>query len=244
MKINKSYFGDCLTIMKDFAPKSIDLIFTDLPYGQIAPKWDKNINMKELWSEYNRIIRDNGTILLFSAQPFTTKLITSNEKDFRYCWYWIKNQGTNFFHAKIMPIRRVEEICVFKKGTYNPQMSEGHKPTNSAKGCSNGRAYNGENKRDYKGGSTIRYPNNVLEFDCVDNYSRIHTSQKPIELVEYLIKTHSNEGDIVLDSCSGSGTIGLGAKNLGRNYIMIDNDYESYISSCNRVGEEIFEKNK
>lgn len=224
--------------MKNVNPKSIDLIFTDLPYGQIAPKWDKNIDIKELWHSFNRVIKDDGTILLFAAQPFTTKLISSNEKEFRYCWYWLKNQGTNFFHAKRMPIRRVEEICVFKRGKYNPQMSVGHKPTNSAKVCSNGRAYNGVNKRNYEGGKTERYPTNVLEFDSVDNYSRLHTSQKPLNLAEFLIRTYTNEGDIVLDPCSGSGTIGLAAKNTKRNYIMMDNDENSYMSSCRRVGEK------
>lgn len=156
--LNKIIFGDCLDIMKNISDKSIDMICADLPYGVTASKWDEHIDMLELWKQYNRIIKDNGTIALFSSQPFTTKLIASNEKDFRYCWYWIKNQATNFFHAKRMPTRKVEEICVFKKGKYYPQITDGHIPTNSAKGCSNGRTYHGTNTRDYKGGKTTRYP--------------------------------------------------------------------------------------
>lgn len=235
--VNKTYFGDCLEVMKIIPDKSVDLIFSDLPYGQTAPKWDEHIDIKSLWQQYNRILKNKGTILLFAAQPFTTKLIASNEKDFRYCWYWIKNQATNFFHAKRMPVRKIEEICVFKKGKYYPQITDGHIPTNSAKGCSNGKAYHGDKKRNYEGGKTTRYPNNVLDFKCVDNYSRVHSSQKPIELIEYMIKTYTDENDIVLDNCSGSGTSGLAAKNLNRNYIMIENDYNNYVLSCNRVGE-------
>jgi site-specific DNA-methyltransferase (adenine-specific) len=236
MKINEIYLGDCLELMpKHVEDKSIDMIFCDLPYGTTAPKWDKIIDFKKLWSEYNRVIKDNGTIVLFASQPFTTKLISSNEKDFRYVWYWVKNQATNFFHAKRMPTRKVEELVVFKKGKYNPQITDGHIPTNSAKGCSNGKAYHGTNTRDYEGGKTTRYPSHLLEFKCVDNYSRVHSSQKPIELIEYMIKTYTDEGDLVLDNCCGSGTTGLGAKNLNRNYIMMEQDPKYYEIACKRV---------
>ncbi len=138
---NKVHHGDCLEVMKQISNNSIDMVLCDLPFGITAPKWDEQINMSELWKQYNRILKKDGTIALFSSQPFTTKLISSNEKDFRYCWYWIKNQGTNFFHAKRMPIRKLEEICIFKKGKYYPQITEGHIPTNSAKGLSNGKVY-------------------------------------------------------------------------------------------------------
>ena len=243
MKINEIYLGDCLELMPKFVDdKSVDMIFCDLPYGMTAPKWDKIIDFKKLWSEYNRVIKDNGTIVLFASQPFTTKLISSNEKDFRYVWYWVKNQATNFFHAKRMPTRKVEELVVFKKGKYNPQITHGHPPTNSAKGSSNGNkyiqyyhAYHGTNPRDYEGGKTTSYPNHLLEFKCVDNYSRIHSSQKPIELIEYMIKTYTDKGDLVLDNCCGSGTTGLGAKNLNRNYIMMEQDPEYYEIACKRI---------
>ena len=216
------YNGDCLDLMNNIQDKSIDLILCDPPYGITAPRWDELINFDKLWAHYNRIIKNSGTIAIFSSQPFTTSLISSNIDDFRYCWYWIKNQGTNFFHAKRMPIRKVEEICIFKKGIYNPQITDGHIPTNSAKGFSNGNAYHGENKRNYEGGKTTRYPTNVLEFKCVDNYSRVHSSQKPVELLEYLIKTYTNEGETVLDNTMGSGSTGVACVNTNRDFIGIE----------------------
>jgi len=221
---NKIICGDCLEVMKDIPDKSIDFIFSDLPYGLTAAAWDRNINIAELWKQYNRIIKQVGTVALFSCQPFTTKLISSNEKDFRYCWYWMKNQGTNFFHAKRMPIRKVEEICIFKKGKYNPQISTGHVATNSAKGCSNGQAYFGTNTRNYQGGSTTRFPINILEFKCVDNYSRLHSAEKPVDLSEYIIKTYTDVGDVVLDSCIGVGTTAVACKNANRIYIGIEKE--------------------
>lgn len=229
--------GDCLELMKDIPDKSVDMICCDLPYGCTAPKWDEHIDMSLLWNQYKRIIKKNGSIILFSAQPFTTMLISSNPNDFRYCWYWIKNQGTNFFHAKRMPIRKVEEICVFGKGKYYPQITEGHTPTNSAKGCSNGKAYHGTNTRNYIGGKTSRYPVNVLEFPCVNNYSRKHSSQKPLELIEYLIKTYTDEGEFVLDNCMGSGTTGVGCKNLGRNFIGMELDETYFDIAVKRIEE-------
>ena len=186
--------GDCLEKMKDISDKSIDMILCDLPYGVTANNWDKHIDITILWEQYNRIV-SKGTIALFACQPFTTKLISSNEKDFRYCFYWIKNQTTNFFHAKHMPLRAVEEICIFKKGKYYPQITDGHVPTNSAKGCNNGKTYYGTSRRDYEGGKTTRFPNNVLTFSCVNNYSRLHSSEKPVDLLEYLIKTYTDIGD-------------------------------------------------
>ncbi len=235
MKNNEIYLGDCLELMNEIPDKSIDFICCDLPYGMTAPKWDEHIDMNELWKQYNRIIKKGGTIALFASQPFTTKLIASNEKDFRYCWYWIKNQGTNFFHAKSMPIRKVEEICIFKKGKYYPQHTEGHVPTNSAKGCSNGKAYHGISKRDYEGGKTTRYPTNILEFKCVDNYSRLHSSEKPVELIEYLINTYTDANDVVLDNCIGSGTTAVACKKTGRNFIGIEKDEKYFNIAKNRI---------
>lgn len=229
--------GDCLEKMKDIPNGRIDLILCDLPYGMTAPKWDENIDSVKLWEQYNRVIAKTGTIMLFASQPFTSKIISSNEKDFRYCWYWLKNQGTNFFHAKRMPIRKIEEICVFRKGKYHPQITDGHIPTNSAKGYSNGKAYHGTNKRDDEGGKTTRYPVNVLDFKCVDNYSRLHSSEKPIDLLEYLIRTYTDEGDTVLDNCMGSGTTGVACKNLNRNFIGIEIDPEYFKIAEKRINE-------
>ena len=240
MDLNRTYFGDCLEVMKLIDDKSIDMVLCDLPYGVTAAKWDENICIDKLWMQYNRVVKKDGVILLFGQQPFTSLLINSNQKSFKYCWYWVKNQGTNFFHAKRMPIRKVEEICVFGGRKYYPQITDGHIPTNSAKGCSNGKAYHGTNKRNYEGGKTTRFPTNILEYKCVDNYSRLHSAEKPIDLCEYLIATYSNEGETILDNCAGSGTTGLAAKNLNRNYIMIENDEVNYKICIERVGEKIF----
>ena len=241
IEINKTYLGDCLELMKDIDDKSIDLILCDLPYGVTANKttWDQLISFDKLWAQYNRILKKDGTVILFGAQPFTTELIASNRKKFRYCWYWLKNQGTNFFHAKTMPIRKIEEICVFgtSKGKYYPQITDGHIPTNSAKGCSNGSAYHGTKIRNYEGGKTTRYPTNLLEFKCVDNYSRLHSSEKPVELIEYLIETYSDKNDIILDNCAGSGTTGVAAKNLNRNYIMMEKEEKYFNIIKERLNE-------
>jgi DNA modification methylase len=218
------WHGDCLDLMPQIPDKSVDMILCDLPYGITAPKWDSIIDFDKLWAEYKRIIKKDCVIALFASQPFTTKLINSNQKQYKYCWYWIKNQGTNFFHAKKMPIRKVEEICIFGGKRYFPQHTEGHEPTNSAKGCSNGSAYHGKNTRNYEGGVTTRFPTNILNFKCVDNYSRKHSSEKPVDLCEYLIKTYTNENDLVLDNCAGSGTTGLAAKNLNRSFILIEKE--------------------
>ncbi len=235
---NKVVHGDCLDIMKNMPDACVDMVLCDLPYGMTAPKWDEHINMDKLWECYGRVIKNQGTIALFASQPFTTKLISSNEKEFRYCWYWLKNQGTNFFHAQRMPIRKLEEICVFGKGKYNPQITDGHIPTNSAKGCSNGKVYHGTNKRNCDGGKTTRYPVNVLDFKCVDNYSRIHSAEKPVDLCEYLIKTYTDEGDLVLDNCAGSGSTGVACQKTKRNFIGMEID-ANYCKLANKRLEEV-----
>lgn len=221
--------------MKNIDDKSIDLILCDLPYGVTACKWDINIPIEKLWKEYYRLLKDDGTIALFGSQPFTTKLISSNEKDFRYCWYWIKNQGTNFFHAKRMPIRKVEEICIFHKGKYNPQITDGHEPTRKAVGCSNGNIYYGKNKRNYEGGETTRYPTNTLEYKCVDNYSRKHPSEKPVELLEYIINTYTNEDETVMDNCMGSGSTGVACVHTNRKFIGIEMEEKYFDIAKTRI---------
>ena len=141
-----------------------------------------------------------------------------------------------------MPIRKIEEICIFKKGKYYPQITDGHIPTNSAKGCSNGKAYHGTNTRDYEGGKTTRFPTNILEFKCVDNYSRLHSSEKPVDLVEYLIKTYTDENDLVLDNTMGSCSTGIACVNTNRNFIGIENNMDYFNISLKRVEEKRKEK--
>jgi len=230
--MNKLILGDCIEVLKTIPDNSVDFVLTDPPYGVTASKWDKIVTFDFLWSEFNRIGKKDYVAAIFGAQPFTTKLIGSNIKKFKYCWYWNKNQGTNFFHAKRMPIRKVEEICIFGGKKYNPQITDGHVPTNSAKGCSNGNIYHGDNKRDYVGGQTTRYPTNILEYKCVDNYSRIHPNQKPLDLLEFLIHTYTDENDVVLDCFAGSGSTLVSAKKLNRIYIGIEKE-EKYFDLIN-----------
>lgn len=242
--MNKILQGDCLELMKDIPDNSIDMILCDLPYGVTAPEWDIIIPISKLWFEYKRIIKTDGAIILTASQPFTTMLISSNLNDYRYCWYWIKNQGTNFFHAKRMPIRKVEEIVVFGGKKYFPQKTTGHIPTNSAKGCSNGNTYHGTNKRNYLGGSTERFPANVLIFDGVDNYSRKHSSEKPVALFEYLIKTYTNENDLVLDNCAGSFTTAIACLNTNRKYICMEKDEKYFEIGKKRIEDWYLDKSR
>lgn len=235
--LNKIYLKDCLSGMQDIPDKSIDMILADLPYEQTASGWDKRIHLGFLWLAYERIIKDNGAIVLTAAQPFTTALISSNARLYRYNWYWEKNQGTNFFHAKRMPIRKIEDIVVFYKNqpTYNPQMTMGHIPTNSAKGCSAGSVYHGKNKRDYVGGKTSRYPTDILKIKCVNNYERVHPNQKPLELFEYMIKTYTNPNDLVLDNVMGSGTTAIACLKTDRRFIGFETSKEYIDIANNRI---------
>lgn len=227
--------GDCLVEMEKLPSKSIDFILVDPPYGCTALEWDTPLKFSKVWFLVDRLLRKDGIVAIFSSQPFTSKLINSNVEGFSYCWYWLKNQGTNFFHAKRMPIRKIEEICIFGKGRYFPQMSDGHVPTNSCKGRSTGKVYYGKNIRNEKGGKTTRYPTNVLEFKCVSNYSRLHSSQKPLNLCEYLVSTYTKEGDTVLDFAMGSGTVGVACKNLSRKFIGIEIDKECFSVASRRI---------
>ena len=228
--------GDCMDVMKSIGDSSVDLVLCDPPYGMTSGRWDAPLPLDRLWRELGRVCKPDATVCLFACQPYATALINSNLDGFRYCWYWLKNQATNFFHARRMPMRRVEEICVFGKGgRYNPQIKEGCVPTRPAKGCSNGRCYYGRNRRDYKGGSTSRYPNNVLEFRCVSNYGRIHPNQKPVGLLSYLIRTYTSKGDSVLDFCMGSGSTGIACFETGRDFTGIEMDPVCFAAAKARI---------
>lgn len=237
MKTNVIYNEDCLVGMDRIPDNSVDFILSDLPYGLTDSLWDSLLPLDVLWLYYKRIIKPNGVIALTAAQPFTTTLINSNRENYKYCWYWIKNQATNFYLAKKMPLRKVEEVVIFEGNIYYPQKTTGHPPTNSAIGSSFGTVYAGENKRNYKGGDTTRYPTNILEFKCVDNYSRIHPNQKPVELFEYLIKTYTKDGELVLDNCIGSGTTAVACINTGRNYIGFEKDTKIYNDAIARIND-------
>jgi site-specific DNA-methyltransferase (adenine-specific) len=234
---NMLIHGDCLEVMKDIPDKSVDMILADLPYGTTACKWDSIIDLDLLWKQYKRIIKDNGAIVLTASQPFTTKLIASNYEMFRYCWVWDKKLSTNVLHCNQMPLKRLEDICIFYKKlpTYNPIKTIG-KPRLKGKVSrseTNAKVNHKENQKQYL--SNEYYPTTILEISNAVIKGRVHPTQKPIALMEYLIKTYTNENDMVLDNTMGSGTTCLAAKNLNRRYIGIEKDDKYFEIAVNRI---------
>ncbi len=227
--------GDCLELMKEIPDKSIDMILCDLPYGTTACKWDIVIPFEPLWEQYERIIKDDGAIVLTASQPFTTTLINSNIKHFRYSWTWEKEQGVNFLMAKKQPLKVHEDVCVFSKRqtVYNPQMSEG-KPYISGKGDSG--EVTGRVKKIQTKNKGTRYPRSIIQFK---RETGLHPTQKPVALLEYLIKTYTLEGETVLDNCMGSGSTGVACKNLNRNFIGIELDPEYFKIAEKRINENL-----
>lgn len=229
---NKDYElwqGDCLELMKDIPDKSVDCIITDLPYGTTQCKWDTIIPFEPLWKQYNRIIKDNGAIVLFGTEPFSSYLRLSNLKNYKYDWIWDKVKGTGFLNAKRQPMRNHELISVFykKQCTYNPQKTYGHKMKKSYRSKDLQTDVYGEMKNDYTYESTERYPRSIQVFSTDTQNSSLHPTQKPVALIEYLIKTYTNDGELVFDSCMGSGTTGVACINTNRRFIGIelDNNY-------------------
>jgi site-specific DNA-methyltransferase (adenine-specific) len=232
IKPNSLIFGDCLSVMKNIENKSIDMILCDLPYGMIRAKWDCKIDLNELWRHYKRIIKDNGAILLFAKTPFDKILGCSNLEWLKYEWIWEKTQATGYFNSKFMPLSAHENILCFynKKPKFFPQKTTGHKPVNSytkRATVQNKSEVYGKVKIDLSGGGeTDRFPRSVIKFASDKQKNKldgtIFSTQKPLSLCEYLIKSYSSEGDIVLDNAMGSGTTCLAAKNLNRKYIGIE----------------------
>lgn len=226
--------GDCLKLMPELPDASIDLILCDLPYGVTDCKWDNVIPLEPLWEQYKRIIKPRGAIVLTAIQPFTTQLINSNRKMFRYCWYWIKNEVTGFVFAKKQPLRCVEDIVVFYKNApvYNPQGL-----IRVDKGIKRIRRNPGAVYRDGLQKPTIsyykNYPRQTLRFDC--QREGLHPTQKPVELFEYLVKTYTDEGAIVLDNCMGSGTAAVACQNTGRNFIGMEIEKEYFQVAQKRI---------
>ena len=221
METNKIYQGDCLELMKQIEDKSIDLILCDLPYGTTQNKWDSIIPLKELWENYNRIIKDNGIIVLTAQTPFDKVLGVSNLNDLKYEWIWVKPQGTGHLNSKKMPLKNHENILVFYKklGTYNPQMVGDEKRTVKRSGNNSKTTNYGKfieiSQSEYNG----RFP---LSAQIFNKENGLHPTQKPVALFEYLIRTYTNEGDLVLDNCIGSGTTAIACVNTKRNFIGIE----------------------
>jgi len=242
LELNKVYNEDCIgengmCLIED---KSIDMILCDLPYGTTKNKWDSIIPFNVLWDQYNRIIKDNGAIVLFGSQPFTSKLILSNEKLFRYDLIWDRGKGKDFLNANRKPLKSHEEICVFYKHlpTYNKQYwystpyiyneKFGEKDTSLTINSSSGSQYNKHKLVTTQSKDGKRNPLSVLNFQYVAPREQMHPSQKPIKLCEWLINSYTNENDLVLDNCMGSFTTAVACKNLNRNYIGFELDSTYY----------------
>jgi site-specific DNA-methyltransferase (adenine-specific) len=235
MELNQVLLGDCLQIMQQISDNLVDFCLTDLPYGSIGCSWDQVIPFEDLWKQYNRVVKKDGVFALFSSQPFTTDLINSNRQNFKYEIIWNKNVPTGMSSAKYRPMKYHENILIFcrGKGVYNPIMKE---RVGVGKACYNYNHYCGESNHVKLNKVKRRYdpdwvnPSSVVNFKVVPNRNgKLHPTQKPIDLCEYLIKTYSNEHDIVLDSCVGSGSILVAAKNTNRNFIGIEKE-EKYLN--------------
>jgi len=219
--------------MKDIADKSIDMILCDLPYGTTDCKWDVVIPFEPLWEQYKRIIKDNGAIVLFGSEPFSSALRISNITEYKYDWIWDKKIPSGMSYARFQPMRRSEQISVFCNGKtkYNPQMTLRDFPIKGG-GMSKGETTNNQKLKALNKTYTHKNPTNILVFDKVRKGS-VHPTQKPVALFEYLIKTYTNEGDLVLDNCAGSGTTGVACMNTKRDFILIE-QLQEYVDIANK----------
>jgi site-specific DNA-methyltransferase (adenine-specific) len=254
--LNKVTQGDCLEVMREIPDKSVDMILCDLPYGTTACKWDTIIPFQPLWEQYERIIKDNGAIVLTASQPFTSALIMSNPKLFKYCWVWDKVFGTDFLNAKNKPLKQHEDICIFSKGTtangsknkmkYFPIKEKGDPYVKTRKKDPRIGVWEAGNREAFNLDPIInngeRFPKSVITFSNADRTNRMHPTQKPAPLFEYLIKTYTSEGDVVLDNCLGSGTTAVAAINTGRQFIGIERESE-YVEIANKRIAEALTKN-
>ena len=259
--MNKLLKGDCLEVMKDIPDGSVDAIITDPPYGTTACKWDSVIDLDLMWKELNRVIKPTGAIVLFAQQPFSSILLVSNVKKFRHRFLWEKDKCANFMVAKAQPLKYTEDILVFcnvgflenqfknPTGTYNPQMREGKGKRDKRIGKEIDKSEhlkqilyrpNPTKRKLSNDGSKQRFPKDVLNIKT--QHKRIHPTQKPVELMEYLIKTYTNENETVLDFTMGSGTTGVACKNTNRNFIGIEQDEQYFKIASERINKEETQK--
>lgn len=235
---NNLYNGDCLQVMKNIEDCSIDMILCDLPYGTTACKWDIIIPFNEMWEQINRIIKKNGAVLLFGNNPFSSLLIASNFKHYKYDWVIEKTHATGHLNAKKNPMKAHEYIHVFYKKfpTYVPQKTTGHKRKTAVKRNDKTEVYGKQNGvQTYN--STERYPRSVLKFVWDKQLNAVHSTQKPVALCEYMIKTYSKENDVVLDFAMGSGSTGVACKNLKRKFIGIELDKDTFEMAKKRIDQ-------
>ena len=242
IEINKIYNEDCLEGMKRIPDKSVDMILCDLPYGITACKWDTVIPFESLWEQYKRIIKDGGAIVLTAREPFTSLLVTSNIKWYKHKWVWNKKQSGSFQNAKYMPLQIEEDIIVFAKGkvNYYPQMRKGKmRKRGGAKEKS--RVVGSGLQDGYENYSDLYYPTNIIEL-ANPRKNKLHPTQKPTELFEYLIHTYTQESQLVLDNCIGSGTTAVACINTNRNYIGFELDKHYCDIANERIRKALLER--
>ena len=230
--------GDCLEMMKLIPDGSVDMVLADPPYGTTACKWDSIIPLEPMWEQLKRIIKPNGAIVMTASQPFTTTLIASNMKMFKYCWVWLKSQAVGHLNAWRMPMRNTEDVVVFysKQCIYNPELTD--KPIKNIRPITprtrKTDCYGDHDLNIHKCPPNKSMPATIIRFN--NEQGTVHPTQKPVALMEYLIKTYTNEGETVLDFTMGSGTTGVACKNLGRNFIGIELDENYYQIATKRIG--------
>ena len=251
-KLGKLFKGDCLEVMDELIKDGIkvDVVITDPPYGSTNCKWDQIIPFDEIWERINKLTKPNGAIVLFGTEPFSSLLRISNIKNYKYDWVWEKSKATNFLNSKKQPLRAKENISVFynKQPNYNPQMTEGEAYNKGVrKAQTKDDVYGSFNQVEVKSEGK-RYPRDILYFKTAESEGKtFHKTQKPIELIKYLIRTYSNEGDLILDFTSGSGTLALGCEELNRYWICIEKDKDNEGNSlgyCDITVERLKEMNK
>lgn len=237
----KIYHEDCLEGMKRIPDGSIDMILCDLPYGTTQCKWDVVIPFEKIWAQYNRIAKENAAVVLFACEPFASLLRLSNIKNYKYDWVWDKVKGTGFLNAKKQPMRNHENLCVFyrKQCLYNPQKTAGHVKKTSFRAAHLQTPVYGTMKNDYTYSSTERYPRSIQIFSTDTQNSSLHPTQKPVALLEYMIRTYTNPGEAVLDNCMGSGSTGVAAIRTGRKFIGYETDENYFTIAQQRLEQEM-----
>ena len=237
----KLYNECCFTAFTDVEDESVDLLLVDLPYGTTNCKWDSVLPLDKLWKEYNRVCKKNAAMIFTAAQPFTSALIMSNPKNFKYSWVWEKSKATGYLNAKKMPMRAHEDVCVFyrKPPTYNAQMWQST-PYNKGTALRPTDVYGKQTETTVKNDSGLRYPRTVQYFKTAESEGKgksIHPTQKPVALMSYLIRTYTNPGELVLDNTMGSGTTGVAALNEGRSFVGMEIDEKYFLHAEERMRE-------
>ena len=236
------YNEDCLEGMKKITDKSVDAIICDLPYGVTCAPFDKKLPLDLMWEQFLRVTKKNAAVVLFCQQPFTSELVTSNRKNFKYCLTWHKKQCSGFLNAKRQPLRSCEDIAVFYRGqcTYNPQMRKG-KPYKITRKPPFSGNYNQQTEHSIENDGEHYYPTTLIEFP-LPRFKGGHPQQKPVGLLEYLIKTYTNEGEVVLDATMGSGSTGVACVNTNRRFIGFELDEKYFETAQKRIEEALAKK--